>query len=234
MKYRCSVCYKTFGQKCHYDKHLQRKRPCKPDDTQESIEKLQQRVTMLEAALESALANQQGSNITNTTNTNSHNNNTTTNNNIYMCNFGSDNTSFLTHEDLVDISQYRFNRLILRYVEKVNCNKDVPENHNIIVDSLRSGYVQIYENGVWSEAPKKQALERFIASKTRELQELHDGEQGSHLSEYQRKIIRYTVGDDDQEALRDRPREVAQVIYNHRETLKQTKKKTSSRRGNSR
>ena len=37
VNYSCSKCQKVFTQKGHYDKHLQRKRPCKKDNT---IEKL--------------------------------------------------------------------------------------------------------------------------------------------------------------------------------------------------
>ena len=37
VNYSCSNCQKIFTQKGHYDKHLQRKRPCKKDNI---IEKL--------------------------------------------------------------------------------------------------------------------------------------------------------------------------------------------------
>ena len=75
MKYECSVCKQPFYKKSHYNAHLQRKRPCKlVEDHSATIDDLKKRIAVLEATLESALANQQGSNITNTTNTNSHNN----------------------------------------------------------------------------------------------------------------------------------------------------------------
>ena len=41
VNYSCSNCQKIFTQKGHYDKHLQRKRPCKKDNIIEKLENLE-------------------------------------------------------------------------------------------------------------------------------------------------------------------------------------------------
>ena len=33
VKYSCETCHKTFSQKGHFEKHMNRKRPCKKDNT---------------------------------------------------------------------------------------------------------------------------------------------------------------------------------------------------------
>ena len=112
-----------------------------------------------------------------------------------------------------------------RYIEKVNCNKNAPQNHNIVVDSLRSDTVDVFQDGHWGKKPKKNTMKSFLDNKEKELMDLHDGEKGASLHHDRRKLIRYTVEDDDDDEVRQRSRQVERLLYEHRDIMKDAKRR---------
>lgn len=251
--YSCTTCKKSFKKKCHLEAHLNRKRPCHEtaestelatlrsevnrmqghmNHMQSMFEQLQVELNSLKSSTTVTSSNTTGHHNTsnNSHNTTTSSNNTTTTNHthntFYLSNFGSDDTSFLTAGDLKDIASFRYNKLLLRYIEKVNCNKSAPQNHNFLISNLRSDSVQVFTGGKWVTMQKKEALERFLEFKEQELTNLHACEKMASLPEGMRLNVQYAAEDDDDESLGERPKQVERLLYTHAKTIKETKKKT--------
>jgi hypothetical protein len=239
----CTLCNKVFQQKSHYRAHLQRKIPCNSEkQTQESqinllkseVASLNSEVASLKQRLETleSLTKQTGTNSVSCGDGNQVNNNNNSNNvnniNIILKNFGEDNTSFLTSDEIQKIcSPNLYNKLLLSFIEAVNCNKDVPENHNFLISNLRSNTAEVYQDGSWVIMDRKDALDMFLDNKQQELRTLKTSDKLDNLP---RKIrlrvedhIDACIEDDDEESLEDRPKAVERLIYLHRERIKETK-----------
>jgi len=94
-------------------------------------------------------------NITNNNNTNNTNNtnnitNNITNNNltlqIQINAFGKEDLSHITLEDYKKCLEQRFPGLF-KYIRLVHLNKDVPQNHNILITNGKSKFIKVYKDG---------------------------------------------------------------------------------------
>jgi phage FluMu protein Com len=237
----CTWCNKVFQQKSHYQAHLQRQKPCTPVNVivqihesqinilKSEVASLKQTVETLKSMIESQ-SKQTGTNSVSCGDGNQVNNNSNNVNNINIIlkNFGEDNTSFLTSEDIQKVcSSKLYNELLLSFIEAVNCNKDVPENHNFLISNLRSNTAEVYQDGSWVIMDRKDALDKFLNNKERELSTLKTSDKLDNLPRDIRLSVEdridACVEDDDEESLSKRPKEVERLIYSHRDRIKETK-----------
>ena len=257
MMHQCPTCRQCFSQKGHLAAHLNRKRPCKPIEYtgteelllkkideikagfQKEIEDLRSQIAPLkqESACKPGSTNS-GNTMTNNTVTNSTitNNTITTNhnNNVFVINeFGENDIEFLTENDLLELSDpsRRYNKLLTHLIRKVNCNKEAPQNHNVLITNLRSDTAQIFSEGSWVTVSKKEVLEKLIFDKEKEMESLQKSNKLDDLSIRKKMDIidnlQACLEDDDEESLLKRPREVERVIYSHRDIIKETRDRST-------
>jgi len=113
-------------------------------------------------------------NYLNSHNTNYHNsnnvnsNNTNSNNevhqNIVVNNFGKDNWDHVSDKEKIELLKNPY-EMIKKAFEKVNLNKDVPENHNIRVENQRNGKVLVWEDEKWRNEEKKGTMREVVDEK---------------------------------------------------------------------
>jgi hypothetical protein len=98
-------------------------------------------------------------------NNNCHNNYTQ---NVYINNFGSENVSHVSKEFL-DSCLRNLKRGVCDYIEKVNFNPDVPENHNVRYEDARN--VKVKESDTaWRLRNLEPTVETLIKNRCRELE----------------------------------------------------------------
>lgn len=113
-------------------------------------------------------------NMTTINNNNQTTNNKNTQNIIYVDNrscsdtklkpFGKENLGFLT-EDFLQSVIIEPEEGILRLIEKVHFNKDVPENQNIQFKNKKEPYIDIFNGKKWEKQDKKTAIQNIITTK---------------------------------------------------------------------
>jgi len=98
-----------------------------------------------------------------------HNNCTTNNNqnNIIINNFGSENMSHISSE-FIEKCLMNVRRGVFDYIERVNFNPDVPENHNIRYEDSRSVKIKEADN-TWRLRTMQPTIEHLIKTRCREL-----------------------------------------------------------------
>ena len=78
--------------------------------------------------------------------------------------FGKENLGFLT-EDFLQSVIIEPEEGILRLIEKVHFNKDVPENQNIQFKNKKEPYIDIFNGKKWEKQDKKTAIQNIITTK---------------------------------------------------------------------
>jgi hypothetical protein len=109
-----------------------------------------------------------------TINNNQTTNNKNTQNIIYVDNricsdtklkpFGKENLGFLTDAFLQSVI-IEPEEGIIRLIEKVHFNKDVPENQNIQIKNKKEPYIDIFNGKKWEKQDKKTAIQNIITTK---------------------------------------------------------------------
>jgi len=78
--------------------------------------------------------------------------------------FGKENLGFLTEAFLQSVI-IEPEEGILRLIEKVHFNKDVPENQNIQIKNKKEPYIDIFNGKKWEKQDKKTAIQNIITTK---------------------------------------------------------------------
>ena len=102
--------------------------------------------------------------INNTNNTNNITNNINiTNNNLTLQinPFGKEDLSHITLEDYKKCLEQRFPGLF-EYIKLVHLNKDVPQNHNILLTNQRSKFIKVYKDGKFKTEYKDEIIEDIL------------------------------------------------------------------------
>jgi len=88
-------------------------------------------------------------------------NNVNITNNIIIRAYGNENLNF-TNDEIKKILMCRMDS-IQKYVEKVHCNKDKPENRNVYIKNITHGrkYVCVYDGDEWIFKSKKDILDEL-------------------------------------------------------------------------
>ncbi len=78
--------------------------------------------------------------------------------------FGKENLNFLT-EDFLQSVIIEPEEGIIRLIEKVHFNKDIPENQNIQIKNKKEPYIDIFNGKKWEKQDKKTAIQNIITTK---------------------------------------------------------------------
>lgn len=100
-------------------------------------------------------------NTTNNTTVNNTTNNTTVNLNMNLRNFGEENMDHITNE-FVSQCLGKLNEGMLKLIQHIHFNPDVPENMNVLSLSRKKQKFAVVQNGVFVPIDSKTALNRMI------------------------------------------------------------------------
>ncbi len=157
----CIYCHTTFKNKYGLSRHLKK---CK-------------KVPLLKEDINHLLTSKNNSDsvsipktekfITNIT----HNHNNITNNNIIILDtlknirpFGKEVIDHIT-TDLMNNIIKKPEQGIIKLIQEVHFNNDIPENHNILIKNKREPYVDIFNGKKWEKQDKKIAIQNIITTK---------------------------------------------------------------------
>jgi hypothetical protein len=118
--------------------------------------------------------------------------------------------------------------VLSKYIKKVNCNADAPQNHNLLITNLRSNSAKALHKGEIKVVDKKEALNVFIDQKKKELVSLHDGKAREVLPPDKLVNIKTTIEEKNSSVLKKQPQHIERLLYEFapmiRSTLKQAVK----------
>ena len=81
--------------------------------------------------------------------------------NINLNNFGKESIEHLTKQFLNDCLK-NLKKGIADLIYNIHYNKDIPENNNLRVKSLKRNLLEKYDKGVWIECDKNNTLDELI------------------------------------------------------------------------
>ncbi|RYZ26970.1 MAG: hypothetical protein EOP01_08290, partial [Propionibacteriaceae bacterium] len=159
VKYTCKKCNKIFENKATLDKHFDRKTDCTKTKYEHKKEKKENKCKECNKEFTRAYSLKRhmnvckGGKVIKTTvngdknkiyNDCTINKNTIIKNlNINLVVFGKEGVENISHKDLVAILTSKTS-VIESLIEKINCNPDKPQYHNIYYSDMKSGYGDIY------------------------------------------------------------------------------------------
>lgn len=150
--YDCPHCNKKFNKYQNRHRHLKICKEAKKVNKDSIIEDLQNENAKLRAELE-----RQQAPTTHIVN-NIVNNNTI---NITLNNFGSEDTSHLTH-DLLSHCLLNPSKGLTKLIDNIHYNPNVPSNFNIRHKSTKQNLLQKFENEHWRECDTSNTLDELI------------------------------------------------------------------------
>lgn len=113
-------------------------------------------------------------NNTNNTNTNSHNTNNGTINNINIVQFGREDSSLLTKEEISKILYERGVDGLLASIEVFHFNDRLPQYKNIRLTNLKSKYIDVHDGKKWIKENQDKILNETLDNHTYHLQIMCD------------------------------------------------------------
>lgn len=198
--HKCHTCYKTFASQRYLQKHISDGK-CKRVSSPFECEKCHvifscqpaksKHRKICKGLTKDTLSYPAPSTIINNNTNNTNNSNNTINNNgnnyIVINNFGQENLSHVTPEFIQKCLQ-GLNKGVCDYIEKVNFNPHVPENHNIRYEDNKS--VRVKDGGNWRLRHIESAIQNLITKRCNELQtHYEDNEELMHTDE----IMHYNI-----------------------------------------
>lgn len=121
---------------------------------------------------------------------------------IVVNEFGSERLDYLEPAFIVSCIKHLNSRGdgVAMMVEKMYLNKEVPENHNVLVDSLRRDQLKLYEDGRWNIYSKASIFDRMIDNVRNIMHRFYNSPEGEELKskdetdEYNRFYIQCLIG----------------------------------------
>lgn len=157
----CEYCNKEFSRNSNLNKHYKR---CKIKkhilNTEDVIEKQNIKT--------SDFKNTQPHIINNTTINNTIHN--TTINNIVIHNYGDENLSYLTNDDLTKFVK-NLPPGIMKLIETIHFNPDHPENTNLRITNRKEPFIQIRKKNKWFLENKNEIINNLLSDKYSILEE---------------------------------------------------------------
>jgi hypothetical protein len=130
----CDFCHKTFSRNDSLKRHKQK---CKKKTDMFTLEEMQKKIIELEDKIKT----------THNTTNNTTNNNNGTINNINIVGFGKEDLSVLTQREKKHILG-KGSSGILKLIEKIHFNKNLPQYQNIQITNLRDNYAKVYDEDI--------------------------------------------------------------------------------------
>lgn len=237
----CPTCGKVFKHKSDFDKHMNRKNPCKPPiedkfdlliKKMEELERTNKELQIKNKEFEKEikqLKKQQVKTISNSNNTNSGNTNTM--NIIVMPKaHGKENLDFLELNDILSkkILTKGF-QSIPEYIKVLYFDENKPENHNIYMPNWRDKTrILVYDGKTWNlqnatstiDDLKNKGIE-FIQRKYDELDKNNPAD-AKIITKLSRFLDSYNSEEKDKIDILNE--DICLVLYNNREITKKTRK----------
>jgi hypothetical protein len=169
----CLFCEKSM---VNVNRHIQNSCVVKKELEDKKNEIIKQKLILLEEQ-NKILKNNNTTNNSNSNNSNSNNNitinttNTTNNNNmnnIIINPFGKEDLSHIQIEDYLKFMNTFFPGFV-GYIEKVHCDDNAPQNHNIFISNLKSKYISIHDGEKWITKDKNDVINTLILKKQNQL-----------------------------------------------------------------
>ena len=160
-KNKCEFCNSTLANRSNLLKHIDNN--CKEkkiliierDKLKFAYDLLKQNKNLINTT-------QNKSQIINNTNNITNNINITNNNLTLQINpFGKEDLSHITLEDYKKCLEQRFPGLF-EYIKLVHLNKDVPQNHNLLLTNERSKFIKVYKDGKFKREYKDEIIEDIL------------------------------------------------------------------------
>ena len=180
-------------------------------------EKLQKQIVLLTKKLEIKNINSN-----NTLNIDTlQNNNAIQNYNFNILNHKDTNYDFLTDKDYIKCIK-SCNHCVKSLIEKVHFNQTHPENMNIYVSSMKTDYLMVYKDNIWSIVDRKKHVDLLY-----ELNEVHLEnwyvECKNKYPEVIKSFNRYLCNKESSEVLNEVKKEIIRMLYNNRQLVLDSK-----------
>ena len=227
-QYTCEYCHKMFTRRDTLTRH--KKKYCKVrKENEEDMKKLLNKLVKQMEEQNNDIGKlkkenkklhkkvdtlESGSTTLNNTHKNSHNITNNVQNNINLLSFGKDNTEGISNEEIKAILKRGFNSIQL-ITKKTNFDPNIPENHNVYINNIKSQYAITYNKGRWVLDKTEDVIDRIYDDKYYFLegkyQELKD-----KLTPYDRKKIERIL--DQYEGIKKIRtfEEIRLILYNNR------------------
>jgi len=216
----CGYCKKEFTRYDNLMRHKNKYCKVRKKNDEEMAKLLNRLVKEMEdlkktnKKLQTDMGNIKGN--TKTTHTNSHNTQNTTNvqNNINLLSFGNDNMKNISNEEIKKILKRGFKSIQLM-TKKTNFDPDIPENHNVYINNIKSQYAITYNKGKWELDRVENVIDRIYDDKYGFLERKYY-ELKNELKPYDRKKIERIL--DEYEGVKESEifGEIRLILYNNR------------------
>ena len=165
-QYFCKFCKKRYK---HYQSRWKHEKKCKSLALvikEEKIEDLEVQILKLKKDMEELKVNSKGPNIVGNNNVISNQQNILNQqNNIVINNFGSEDMSYISCDDIKMLLMAGPYTSIPKLVNRIHFDKDHPENHNLAITNKKSKWGSIRKNNKWQIIKIKDMLDKIIATK---------------------------------------------------------------------
>jgi hypothetical protein len=179
--YKCKKCEKEYNNKTSKYRH---QKDCtlfkKNDIQQQQIEKLETKIEQLEKKVNKKVINTNHGNIYN---------GTVINNNITINKMGNENLSLLNDNEISQIFNKELES-ITTFIELLNFNERLPENHNHCTTSLESKYLSVYnsETNKIEKDRKKYFFDKLLNTSVDRIQILYNTNKNKFTKMKQKQI----------------------------------------------
>lgn len=251
--YKCENCGKEFPQKSNYIYHLNRKRPCvKQTDTDElTCDKCKKHFSTKSSlsrhikkyCTTSSHHNEDYNNLQNqllkiqeelqqlkntkneeTNNTYNQTINNTFNFNLNHNPFGQENYSYISDTEFKNIMSKGM-QSVITLVNRLHFDENHPENHNIYISNISSGYILVFDGKNWNLIPNSEGLTNLLDNGSNLLEkkqlELFDSLDNSAKRMFSRFI---TARDEDAPVIKEIKKDLKVLLYNKRSIPLSSKK----------
>lgn len=243
VEYRCEKCNRVFNHRTRYTRHINRKKSCSDQIGTRNGDDFKCKGCGKEYTTYSALhrhtkscASMQVTNNNTQVNviTNNLDQSKTINNNqvqvdgdVKVVKFGDENLSYIS-DDLFKHILGRGFKAVTEFIEHSHFNKEHPENHNIYIANIKTGYVVMYDGDKWTINKKDDVMEDIIYAKS-DLLNLKFKELMNQMDERDIAKFKNFINKRDDDATMNRLKEELRMqLYNNR-YLAQESRKNSKR-----
>lgn len=169
---------------------------------------------------------------------NRHDNSIVNNNSIHVNNFGKDdmNCSFFTSDPnmaarvihLAKDKTYDFT--LASMMEKIWCNEDMPENHNLYATSERGNNMWVYQDNKWKQVEKEEVIKTAVnVANNYFTKEISDSALEVLDNDYVDQVLDKVSNEIDIDTKTKASKQFYNKLYLNREVIKQTFQKTGGR-----
>ena len=141
------------------------------------------------------------------------------NNSIQVLNHKETNYGFLTDRDYIKCIK-SVNHCVKNLIEKVHFNDKHPENMNIYVPSMKTDYLMVYKDNIWSIVDRKKHLDLLYELNEVQLENWYDDCKHKY-PDIIKSFNRYLLNKENSEILNEVKKEIIRLLYNKKKIVVQ-------------